>query len=291
MRSAKALRTLRPRSTLLSGCWAAEQEDLQQWMAEAAREVRPTCRPSPEPKKFTPQAVHRRRGLRAVQQPEADAGAAPRLGPAQHLGPDRAGAGAAQGSARGLPLDSMAMVGSLSRNGQPVGPDQRRQAALPGAGRQLPGTRTTGASPVSAKPNSACVKSCRTPPVNGSNAWRRCSCKRGRNESTKIDACAVAARAGAALVDVRAPWRRRHAQNAIESVTSSMQSGAEVDPHRPHAAAGRGARRLRDPDAGPHRAGFPGRDQRHRPLGDRGEPGQPALGQRGPGRRAHRAWC
>ena len=78
-----------------------------------------------------------------------------------------------------------------------------------------------------------------------------------------------------------------HAQNAIESVTSSMQSGAEViriDLTQPLTAR---ADRLRHPDAGAHRARLPGRDERHRPLGDRRQPGQPALGQRGAGRRTH----
>ena len=40
-----------------------------------------------------------------------------------------------------FPLDSMAMVGSMNRNGQPVALVTRRQAALSGAGRQLPGTQ------------------------------------------------------------------------------------------------------------------------------------------------------
>jgi hypothetical protein len=75
-----------------------------------------------------------------------------------------------------------------------------------------------------------------------------------------------------------------HAQNAIEAVTSSTQSGAEVvriDLAQPLTAVPTGfavqtpARIALD---------FPGVTQRHRALRRRGEPGQPAFRQRGSGR-------
>ena len=53
MRSAKAF-GLCAVVMLLSGCWGAEQTDLQQWMAEERAKVRPTIKPLSEPKKFTP---------------------------------------------------------------------------------------------------------------------------------------------------------------------------------------------------------------------------------------------
>ena len=66
--------------------------------------------------------------------------------------------------------------------------------------------------------------------------------ERSRNEPKK----SMAARSGCALPAWPAGARRQpraaHAQNAIESVTSSMQSGAEVIRDRPDAAAGRACR-------------------------------------------------
>jgi type IV pilus assembly protein PilP len=104
----------------LSGCMGSEQEELQQWMAEQRANVRPTVSPITEPKKFTPQAYTEATAFepfnmqkltqalrRDSAQPSTSGLIAPELARRKE-------------ALEAFPLDSMAMVGSMNRNGQPV---------------------------------------------------------------------------------------------------------------------------------------------------------------------------
>ena len=104
----------------LSGCMGSEQEDLQRWMAEQRAQVRPSVPPITEPKKFTPQAYTEASAFepfnmqkltqalrRDSSQPSTSGLIAPELARRKE-------------ALEAFPLDSMAMVGSMNRNGQPV---------------------------------------------------------------------------------------------------------------------------------------------------------------------------
>ena len=104
----------------LSGCIGSEQEELQRWMAEQRAQVRPTVPPITEPKKFTPQAYTEGNAFepfnmqkltqalrRDSAQPSTSGLIAPELARRKE-------------ALEAFPLDAMAMVGSMNRNGQPV---------------------------------------------------------------------------------------------------------------------------------------------------------------------------
>jgi type IV pilus assembly protein PilP len=98
----------------------SEQEELERWMADQRAQVKPTVPPITEPKKFTPQAYTEGSAVepfdmqkltqalrRDSNQPSTSALIAPELTRRKE-------------ALEAFPLDSMAMVGSLNRNGQPV---------------------------------------------------------------------------------------------------------------------------------------------------------------------------
>lgn len=103
----------------LSACDSG-QEDLQRWMAEERAQVKPSVPRITEPKKFTPQAYTEASSFepfnmlkltqalrRESNQPSTSELIAPELARRKE-------------SLEAFPLDSMAMVGSMNRNGQPV---------------------------------------------------------------------------------------------------------------------------------------------------------------------------
>jgi len=103
----------------LSACDSG-QEDLQRWMVEQRAQVKPSVPPIAEPKKFTPQAYTEGSSFepfnilkltqalrRESNQPSTSELIAPELARRKE-------------SLEAFPLDSMAMVGSMNRNGQPV---------------------------------------------------------------------------------------------------------------------------------------------------------------------------
>ncbi|GAC1355594.1 MAG: type 4a pilus biogenesis lipoprotein PilP [Variovorax sp.] len=104
----------------LSACGDSDQEDLQRWMAEQRAQVKPSVPPISEPKKFTPQAYTEGAAFepfnvlkltqalrRESNQPSTSELIAPELARRKE-------------SLEAFPLDTMAMVGSMNRNGQPV---------------------------------------------------------------------------------------------------------------------------------------------------------------------------
>lgn len=104
----------------LSGCFGSEQDELRTWMAEQRAQVKPNVPPISEPKKFTPQGYTEASAVepfnmqkltqalrRDSNQPSTSGLIAPELTRRKE-------------ALEAFPLDSMAMVGSLNRNGQPV---------------------------------------------------------------------------------------------------------------------------------------------------------------------------
>lgn len=104
----------------LSACGDSDQEDLQRWMVEQRTQVKPSVPPISEPKKFTPQAYTEASSFepfnmlkltqalrRESNQPSTSELIAPELARRKE-------------ALEAFPLDTMAMVGSMNRNGQPV---------------------------------------------------------------------------------------------------------------------------------------------------------------------------
>ncbi|GAB4211869.1 MAG: pilus assembly protein PilP [Rhodoferax sp.] len=105
---------------VLVACTPAEDADLQQWMAEQKAQTRPRIKPITEPKRFTPESYapgsdvdpfSNQKLTLALKKDSAlavkDTLLAPELArPKEYL--------------EEFPLDSMAMVGRLERNGKPV---------------------------------------------------------------------------------------------------------------------------------------------------------------------------
>ena len=103
----------------LSAC-DSDQEDLPRWMAEQRAQVKPSVPRITEPKKFTPQTYTEASSFepfnmlkltqalrRESNQPSTSELIAPELARRKE-------------ALEAFPLDSMAMVGSMNRNGQPV---------------------------------------------------------------------------------------------------------------------------------------------------------------------------
>jgi type IV pilus assembly protein PilP len=106
---------------LLSACGSSGQDELQEWMSVQKAQTKPQVQPIPEPKKFVPQAYTQ----------EASTDPFSRLKLTQAL--TRESAQSASNAAlvapelarrkeplEGFPLDSVAMVGSLAKEGLPV---------------------------------------------------------------------------------------------------------------------------------------------------------------------------
>ena len=106
---------------LLSACGSSGQDELQEWMSVQKAQTKPQIQPIPEPKKFVPQAYTQ----------EASTDPFSKLKLTQAL--TRESAQSASNAAlvapelarrkeplEGFPLDSMAMVGSLAKEGLPV---------------------------------------------------------------------------------------------------------------------------------------------------------------------------
>jgi type IV pilus assembly protein PilP len=106
----------------LSACGSSEHEEIQKWMQEQRAQTKPQVQPIPEPKKFTPQAYM----MDSVLEPFSNQ----KLTQALKKDSQQAGTASAALLAPELnrrkeplesyPLDSMSMVGSLLKQGQPV---------------------------------------------------------------------------------------------------------------------------------------------------------------------------
>ena len=106
---------------VLSGCSSSGEDELRQWMAEQRNQTRPKVDPIPEPKKFSPQAYAQESALEPFSQQK--------LTQALKRDSTQVAANAAliapelarrKEALESFPVDAMAMVGSLTRSGQPV---------------------------------------------------------------------------------------------------------------------------------------------------------------------------
>ncbi len=108
-------------SVLLTACSQSGQEELQAWMKEQRAQTRPKVQPIPEPKKFSPQAYTQEQAtepfsnLKLTQALRRES--AQTTSNAALVAPELA---RRKEPLEALPLDSMAMVGSLLKEGKPV---------------------------------------------------------------------------------------------------------------------------------------------------------------------------
>ena len=108
-------------AALLAGCGSSEQEELQTWMAQQRAQTRPKVQPIPAPKKCTPQAYTQATAFdpfsnqkltQALKRESAQSTTSAAL-----LAPELA---RRKEPLESFPLDTMSMVGSLVKQGQPV---------------------------------------------------------------------------------------------------------------------------------------------------------------------------
>lgn len=106
---------------VLTACSSSGQEELQQWMTEQRNLTRPKVEPLPEPTKFSPQAY--------TQEGAVEPFSPQKLTQALNRDSNRATANAGliapelsrrKEPLEAMPLDAVAMVGSLIKQGQPV---------------------------------------------------------------------------------------------------------------------------------------------------------------------------
>ncbi len=105
---------------LFAGCAGSEQEDLQRWMVDQRNQVRPIVPPISEPKKFTPQAYTEGGQLEPFNSQkltQAMRRESNHIVNSALIAPELS---RRKEALEAVPLDSLAMVGSLSRNAQPV---------------------------------------------------------------------------------------------------------------------------------------------------------------------------
>jgi type IV pilus assembly protein PilP len=106
---------------LLAACGQSGQEELQDWMNQQRAQIKPRVEPIPEPKKFTPQAY--------TQESATDPFSNQKLTQALKRESSQSTSNAAlvapelarrKEPLESFPLDSMQMVGSLTKEGLPV---------------------------------------------------------------------------------------------------------------------------------------------------------------------------
>lgn len=108
-------------AAFLTGCGGSDSEELQQWIAEQRNQTRSRVQPIPEPKKFTPQAYLQD----AATDPFSNQKLTQALKRESAQATSNAGLIAPELARRkepleAFPLDTMSMVGSLVKTGQPV---------------------------------------------------------------------------------------------------------------------------------------------------------------------------
>ena len=106
---------------LLAGCGSSQQEEVQEWMAQQRAQTRPKVQPIPEPKKFSPQAYT----METAFDPFSNQKLTQALKRETTQSTSSAALLAPELSRRkepleSYPLDTMSMVGSLVKKGQPV---------------------------------------------------------------------------------------------------------------------------------------------------------------------------
>jgi type IV pilus assembly protein PilP len=105
----------------LTGCVGSEQDELQQWMTEQRNQTKPRIAPISEPTKFIPQAYNQEAAvdpfsnqkLTIALKRDSNQGTANAALIAPELARRRE-------ALEAFPLDAMAMVGSINKEGKPV---------------------------------------------------------------------------------------------------------------------------------------------------------------------------
>ncbi len=108
-------------SLVLAACGSSGQEELQQWMTQQRAQTQPQVQPIPAPKKFTPQVYTQE----AATDPFSNLKLTQALKRDSSQSSANAGLVAPELSRRkepleSFPLDTVSMVGSLVKQGQPV---------------------------------------------------------------------------------------------------------------------------------------------------------------------------
>ncbi len=105
----------------LAACSSSEHEELQQWMSEQRSQTRPKIQPIPEPTKFSPQAYTQEGAIepfsnqKLVQALKRDSSQA-----SSNAGLIAPELNRRKEPLEAVPLDTVTMVGSLIKQGQPV---------------------------------------------------------------------------------------------------------------------------------------------------------------------------
>ena len=253
------------------------------WSSRSARSSR-TSQPLSPPKKFNPQPYVALGRCRAVQHAEAH-----RRAQAGGAAAEFAAGGRdqpAQGAARGL---SAGQHGDGRQRGHAAAARTRccrSTTCFTRSSRATTSARTTERSPRSPKPMWRCAKSCRTRPANGSSATAPSSFRRRRDEehAGEIDDEQVALACVGARCCWPAPRSRPGRRTRSSRSPARQQAGAEVVRIELSEAAGRGAGRLHVQTPPRIAIDLPGVDNAIGKPHGRDQPGQPALGQRRPGR-------
>jgi type IV pilus assembly protein PilP len=106
----------------LAGCSGSDTEEIQQWMAQERAATKPRVQPIPEPKQFTPEDYTQQAAVEpfsnqkltlALKRDSQQSGSAS----AALLAPEL---NRRKEPLEAYPLDAMVMVGSLTKQGQPV---------------------------------------------------------------------------------------------------------------------------------------------------------------------------
>jgi len=109
-------------AAFLGGCDSAGHEELQGWMTEQRQQTKPQVTPIPEPKKFTPQAYTQvastdpfsnQKLVQAIKRESTQSQTSAAL-----IAPELQ---RRREPLESYPLDAMTMVGTLIKQGQPVG--------------------------------------------------------------------------------------------------------------------------------------------------------------------------
>lgn len=105
----------------LSGCGSSQEDDIRNWMVEERNQTRPMVKPIPEPKQFKPEAYTNA----AAMEPFSNQKLTQALKRDSAQAASNAGLVAPELLRRkepleAFPLDSMALVGSIWKAGQPV---------------------------------------------------------------------------------------------------------------------------------------------------------------------------
>lgn len=107
---------------MLAACSGTDSDELQQWIAEQRSQTRARVQPIPEPKKFSPQSYGQETAtdpfnLQKLTQALKRESAQATSSTAGLIAPELA---RRKEALEAYPLDTMAMVGSLIKTGQPV---------------------------------------------------------------------------------------------------------------------------------------------------------------------------